>query len=138
MGWLRTIGAADLTISSGGGVDHSGFEVRRYDYQFNERGKRFAEKTARRYADLWARLKSVADNLMRAGDLDYVKMSIAAKTYSVFQETNGKVNEQDLARLARPVRLGSHAAAGPRRGFRTSKTLASPSSQRAECSPYGN
>jgi uncharacterized protein YwgA len=100
MGWLRTIGAADLTISSGGAVDHSGFEVRRYDYRLNEGGKQFAEVTSRRHPGLWGKLRDAADLLKRAGDLDYVKMSIAAKTYFMLQETHGQASEKDLARLA--------------------------------------
>jgi uncharacterized protein YwgA len=97
---LRTIGAVDLTISSGGTVDRSGFEVRRYDYRFNEGGRRFAEATSRRYDDLWKRLQKATDLLKSAGDLDYVKMSIAAKTNFMLQETHGKATKEELARLA--------------------------------------
>lgn len=100
IGWLRTIGAVDVIISSGGTVDRAGFEVRRYDYRLNEGGRRFAETTARRYPDLWEKLQKAAEFLKHAGDLDYVRMSIAAKTYFMLQETHGQASEKDLARLA--------------------------------------
>lgn len=100
IGWLSTIGAVNLTSSSGGTVDRSGFEVRRYDYRFNEEGQRFAEVTSSRYPDFWKRLQNAADFLKRAGDLDYMKLSIAAKTYFMLQETNGQASESDPARLA--------------------------------------
>jgi uncharacterized protein YwgA len=100
IGWLSTIGAVNLTSSSGGTVDKSGFEVRRYDYRFNEEGKRFAETTSSRYPDFWKKLQNAADLLKRAGDLDYMKLSIAAKTYFMLQETQGKATKEQLARLA--------------------------------------
>jgi len=100
IGWLSTIGAVNLTSSSGGAVDRSGFEVRRYDYCFNKEGKRFAEVTSSRYPDFWKKLQDAADLLKRAGELDYMKLSIAAKTYFMLQETNGQASEKDLARLA--------------------------------------
>jgi hypothetical protein len=81
-------------------VDNSGFEFRRYDYRFNEEGKQFAESKARRHPDLWKKIRDAADLLKRAGDLDYVKMSIAAKTYFLLRGSDGRPSEKDLARLA--------------------------------------
>jgi uncharacterized protein YwgA len=100
IGWLSTIGAVNLTSSSGGMMDRSGFEVRRYDYRFNDEGKRFAEVTSSRYPDLWKKLQDAAGLMKRAGELDYMKLSIAAKTYFMLQETNGQASESGLARLA--------------------------------------
>ncbi|MBV8383897.1 MAG: hypothetical protein JOZ63_14910 [Planctomycetaceae bacterium] len=100
VGWLRTIGAVDQTSSGVGTVDDSGFEIRRYDFRLNEQGRRFAEATSRRYPDLWQKLREAAGLLKRSGDLDYVKLSIAAKTYFMLQETEGQASEKDLAALA--------------------------------------
>jgi len=100
MGWLRTIGAVDQASSGVGTVDDSGFEIRRYDFKLNEQGRRFAEATARRYPVLQKKLEDAAGLLKRAGELDYVKLSIAAKTYFMLQETDGQASESDLARLA--------------------------------------
>src|SRR4051794_11752051 len=47
VGWLKTIGAVEQTSSGVGSTDNSGFEVRRYDFRLNERGRKFAETTAR-------------------------------------------------------------------------------------------
>jgi uncharacterized protein YwgA len=100
VGWLNTIGAVDQTTSGAGTVDNSGFEIRRYDYRLNPQGRRFAKATSLRHEDLWRKLQGAVDLLKRSGDLDYVQMSIAAKTYFMLKETAGQASLKDLARLA--------------------------------------
>jgi uncharacterized protein YwgA len=100
IGWSSTIGAIDQTSSGVGTVDSSGFEIRRHDFRLNEQGKRFAKATSLRHADIWKRLQHAASLLKRSGDLDYSKMSIAAKTYFMLKETAGQASQQDLAELA--------------------------------------
>lgn len=100
IGWLSTIGAVNQTSAGVGTVDNSGFEIRRYDFRLNEQGRQFAEATSRRHPELWLKLRDAATLLKRSGDLDYVKMSIAAKTYFMLQETEGQASEKDLARIA--------------------------------------
>ena len=46
MDWLRIIGAVDQSSSGVGTVDSSGFEIRRYDYRLNPRGRSFVENRA--------------------------------------------------------------------------------------------
>jgi uncharacterized protein len=98
--WLQTIGAIDQRSSSVGSVDHAGFEIRRYDFLLNEEGKRFVESTARRHPELWKKIDDAATRLKRAGDINYAKMSIAAKTFFMLKETDGQASDSDLARLA--------------------------------------
>jgi uncharacterized protein YwgA len=100
VGWLRTLGAVDQSSSSAGSLDHSGFEIRRYDFRLNEQGRAFAESTARRHPELMPKLRDAVRVLKQAGDPDYVKLSVAAKTYFLLQETNGRAREEDLPLLA--------------------------------------
>jgi uncharacterized protein YwgA len=100
VGWLKTIGAVDQSSSGVGATDPSGFEIRRLDVRLNERGRKFAETTARRHPDLVSRLREAANALKRAGEINYVKMSIAAKTFFMLLETNGTCGDADLVRLA--------------------------------------
>ena len=100
IGWLQTIGAVEQSSCGAGRVDDSGFEIRRYDFRLNQPGRRFVEATSCRYPDLWKRIESAARILKETGDLDYVKPSIAAKTYFMLRESDGHASEPDLARLA--------------------------------------
>jgi hypothetical protein len=46
-------------------------------------------------------LKEGAELLRRAGDLDYVRLSIAAKAYFLLRQKNAKVTVGELPQLAR-------------------------------------
>ena len=96
---LKTIGAIDQNVTSWG-TDQSGFEVRRYDFRLNERGRRFAEAKARQYPELSVKLKEAAAALKKAGDIDYMEMSIAAKIYFILGERKKPASMTELAQLA--------------------------------------
>ncbi len=98
--WLRVIGAVDQSSAGVGTVDRSGFEIRRVDYRLSEHGKRFVETAVNRYPEVWGRLEKAAGALKKAGDLDYVALSIAAKTYFLLEENNGQATREGLRRIA--------------------------------------
>ena len=97
---LKTIGAVDQNVRGGGAVDKSGFEVCRYDFSLNDEGKELAEETLRQHSQLWSKLLDAAKVFNRAGDLDYMRLSIAAKTYFMLGEKKGPATHEELARLA--------------------------------------
>jgi hypothetical protein len=98
--WLRVIGAVDQSSAGAGMVDRAGFEIRRVDYRLNDQGKRFVAAAKNRHPERWDRLHRAAGVLKGAGDLDYVSMSIAAKTYFLLQENPGPASREELARIA--------------------------------------
>ena len=100
MDWLRIIGAVDQSSSGVGTVDPSGFEIRRYDYRLNPKGRVFAQNTAGRHQDLWEKVQKAADSLSKAGDMDYASLSIAAKTYFLLDQKRGPASREELRRLA--------------------------------------
>lgn len=97
--WMKTIGAIDQNVSSWGS-DPSGFELQRYDFRLNEQGRRFAEMKAHQQGQLWERLQRASQLLKEAGNVDYMDMSIAAKTYFML-EKKGPASPMELSRLAR-------------------------------------
>jgi uncharacterized protein len=98
---LRALGFVDQTVSGAGSVDNSGFEVARHDFRLNDQGRQMAEMKAKANPNVWAKLVKAASVLKKAGDLDYVKLSIAAKTYFMIGERKGVASVDDLAELAR-------------------------------------
>ena len=102
---LKTIGAIDQNVTDWG-YDQSGFEVRRYDFRLNEQGKRFAQAKVRRNPKLWSKLQEAAKMLQEAGTMDYMQMSIAAKTYFLLGRKKGRASMAELAQLA--PRFGWH------------------------------
>jgi uncharacterized protein YwgA len=96
---LKTIGAIDQNVC-GWGTDPSGFEIRRYDFRLNEQGRLFAESKSRQHRDLFEGLQQANQVLDGAGDLDYMEMSVAAKTYFMLGQKKGRASMKELAQLA--------------------------------------
>jgi uncharacterized protein YwgA len=86
---LRSLGFVDQSVAGAGALDQQGFEVARYDFCLNEQGKRIAKTKSERNPDLWKRIQSAVKCLGKAKDQDYMKLSIAAKTYYMLGEKAG-------------------------------------------------
>jgi len=97
---LRALGFVDQRVASGGAYDAAGFEVARYDYQLNEQGERAAEAKKKQYLQQWEILSAAADRLNSAGEIGYMKLSIAAKTHFMLGQEQRPATEQELAALA--------------------------------------
>jgi uncharacterized protein YwgA len=100
VGMLKAIEFLDQNVVGGWSVDQFGFEVARYDYRLNDRGKIGADAVAQRNPQLWRAIQEGAAKLTAAGDVDYMTLSVAAKTYFLLGQQKGKARMQDLARLA--------------------------------------
>ena len=97
--WLKTIGAIDQNVSSWG-QDPSGFELQRYDFRLNDQGRQFAERKALQYPQAMRRLLDAAARLKNAGEMNYMEMSIAAKTYFMLSEKKSPASATELSKLA--------------------------------------
>lgn len=98
---MKTIGAVDQNVRGGGAVNRSGFEVCRYDFTLNDEGRELAEETARQNCEFYKSLFEAAKAFSDIGDLDYMQLSIAAKTYFMLGEKRGRATHAELTKLAR-------------------------------------
>jgi uncharacterized protein YwgA len=85
--------------SSAWGYDQRGFEMARHDFRLTELGARLAERKAEGQVQLWGNIQKAAGVIMKAGDLDYMDLSIAAKAYYVLNKLNGKATMEDIAAM---------------------------------------
>jgi len=69
----------------------------RHDFKLTELGARLAERKAEGQVQLWSKIQKAAEVIMKAGDLDYMELSIAAKAYYVLNKLNGKATMEDIA-----------------------------------------
>jgi len=98
---LRSVGFVDQSAAGCGTVGKSGFEVCRYDFRLTDDGRQIAEAKAAEMPDVWKKLQRAVAALGKAGDLDYVRLSIAAKTYFMLGKKKGEATMAELAGLAR-------------------------------------
>ena len=69
--------------------------------RLTEEGRRAAERKAQAHPDLWRQLKGGVEVLRQAGDLDYVRLSIAAKAFFLLNQKHAPVDERELPELAK-------------------------------------
>jgi uncharacterized protein len=97
---MRALGFVEQSISSGCAIDSRGFEVARYDYTLNKTGKEVAELKIKEFQDLWRKIQKAALTFRKLDDVDYIKMSIAAKSYFLLGEKKGKAKLTELSETA--------------------------------------
>jgi uncharacterized protein YwgA len=97
---LKAIGVVDQNVVGGRSVDEAGFEVRRYDFRLNAQGQKLAAAKAKQYPEVRKRLEAATQTFNQAGDLDYMLLSVAAKTYFMLGQKKGEATEAELAALA--------------------------------------
>ncbi len=100
VGQLHALGFLDRNTVQTGKQSSFGFEATRYDFSLTEAGQRVAEKKRDSHAAFWGELQNAAKMLVQAGDIDYMKMSIAAKAYFMLGEKQGQAAPDELAALA--------------------------------------
>jgi uncharacterized protein YwgA len=103
---LLTLGFVNETVASGGAVDRRGFEVARHDYKLSDEGKTVAQLKASRHPVLWKKLQHAVKTLERGGNLNYIKLSIAAKTDFMLERRHGRagIDEAGIDELAKAAR----------------------------------
>jgi len=97
---LKALGYLDEFPAGGGGVSPGGFEVVRYDYRLNDAGCRLAERKKDEWPDDWSRIQEKAHVIARAGDCDYMELSVAAKAYYILTEHGRKATLEAIREMA--------------------------------------
>lgn len=76
------------------GYSSSGFEVKRHHYQLTEAGKKAIDRLNQEHADDSAKVAELCDRIKNLGSVDYVKMSIAAKTYFMLKRRHAPMSAE--------------------------------------------
>ena len=95
---LRGLGFLTQRIASGNAVDSRGFEIARYDYELTDDGRLIAEDKAAKYPDLWTRIRAAVAKLAAAKAEDYVKLSVAAKSFFMSKTKTGVMTPEERSR----------------------------------------
>jgi uncharacterized protein YwgA len=99
---LDGLGFADRSTAGMGSYDPMGFEVKRTDYKLSPAGMAIGKQKTAKNRELWERLQKAARQLKEtAGNLDYIKLSVLAKTYFLLKERGRPATERELKDLAK-------------------------------------
>jgi uncharacterized protein YwgA len=101
---LKSLGFLTENTVGASAVGSSGFEIARHDFKLTEEAKRIAQEKADRNPDVRKRIKNVAVRFLEAGDVDYMKMSVAAKTFFILSNSGKPATPAELSYSA--SRLG--------------------------------
>ena len=93
---LKSLGYVSES-SSAWGYDQRGFEMARHDFKLTDVGTVLADRKISAQPEVWNKLQKAAAVLKKAGDLDNMELSIAAKAFYVLTKLHGKAKLEDIA-----------------------------------------
>ena len=100
---LKSLGfVAESTLGSGA-IGVGGFEIARHDFKLSEEGERIAKEKAQQNPDAWNKIKGAADRLKAAGEIDYMRMSVAAKTFFMLKQRGQAATANELSESAKTL-----------------------------------
>lgn len=87
------------------GCNHQGFEMARYDYSLTEDGKKLLERKKIKYPAEWERIRECANAIQSAGNLNYMELSLAAKSYFILtrEGSKGTVTTNTIKSIAKKL-----------------------------------
>lgn len=100
LSFLKSAGYVAEQRRGAGFADSSGWEVTRYDYSVTDEGAKAVQSLKQLHGNDAARVSSAVAAVIGAGKLDYMALSVAAKTYWIVSENRAapvpinKITEQ--------------------------------------------
>jgi len=96
---LKSLGFVQQMSQSWGKHGDNGFEMNRQDYYLTDEGREVAERKAENSPSAWKKIQKAVNHLKSAGEIGYMRMSVAAKTYFMLS-TKHRANAAELADAA--------------------------------------
>jgi uncharacterized protein YwgA len=100
---LKSLGFLTESTLGSGAVGVAGFEIARHDFQLTKQGEQIADEKAKLNPDAWSRLKEAVERVKNAGSIDYMRMSVAAKTYYMLRAKGKSATPEELCESARSL-----------------------------------
>jgi uncharacterized protein len=100
---LKAVGFVSQSSCGFGAVNDEGFEIARHDFVLTAEGRAMAEKKAAENPKAWHQIQEAVAHFKKAGDLDYMKMSVAAKTIFMLREKKAAATPVELSESAKAL-----------------------------------
>ena len=101
---LKSLGFVSEMINSAGIVNDQGFEIIKYYYRLTDSGNRIVLKKIDNNSSDWDQIKNAAKRISQGGNIDYMRLSIAAKEHFILSKNKSEISLGDVKEMAN--RLG--------------------------------
>lgn len=98
---LKNYGLIEAKIHEYGVPRRGGFEVRRFDYSLTEEGQKAVQWLKAEYPEEAENVENTARRIQKAGDLEYMDLSIAAKAYFILKKNQQPMAPKEIAAEAK-------------------------------------
>src|SRR5580658_4177757 len=100
---LKALGFLEESALQTGLLGEDGFEIARHDFILTEEGRSIAQSKAIQNPPAWDKIQRAVLRFRKAGDVDYMKMSVAAKTFFVLTKKGTPATATELSESARAL-----------------------------------
>lgn len=100
---LKALGFVQQSSLHTGTLSDAGFEIARHDFKLTDEGEKIAREKADSNPEAWRTLHDAAARFKQAGDVDYMKMAVAAKTFFVLSEKGKPATVAELSESAKAL-----------------------------------
>ena len=76
------------------GINQAGFEAKKYSFKISDLGKKLVGSWEE--SDEYSKIKNLVERLRKIEGLDYIKLSLAAKSYFVLNKENKPMSIQEI------------------------------------------
>lgn len=100
---LKALGFLQQTSLHTGAYGEDGFEIARHDFVLTDEGKQIARQKSVENPDAWKKIEAAVSQFRKAGDVDYMRMSVAAKTFFMLSEKGKPTTVMELSESAKAL-----------------------------------
>jgi uncharacterized protein YwgA len=102
---LKSLAFVTESTIGTGSIGADGFEISRHDFSLTEEGRAIASEKAHSNPGEWTKILEAVTRFKTAGDIDYMRMSVAAKTYFMLRESGKPATSVELSESAKALGL---------------------------------
>lgn len=97
---MKALAFLSESKASAGNVESSGFEIARHDFQLTADGWTVLEEKKGRMKADWERVQAAVGRIQEAGQLSYMELSIAAKSFFILRDQGRPTSPEEIVALA--------------------------------------
>jgi uncharacterized protein YwgA len=100
---LKALGFLQQSSLHTGAFSADGFEIARHDFILTDEGNRIAKQKANQSPESWKKITNAVSRFRKGGDINYMRMSVAAKTFFILSEKGQPATALELCESAKAL-----------------------------------